>query len=138
MSSITVDVTVNRDIDHVWRCWTDPQCITKWNQASADWHCPKAVNDLAVGGKFSATMAAKDGTASFDFEGIYTKVEKNGTIEYALGDERKVLVTFEKMSDTSTKITETFDAETENTVELQRSGWSAILQSFKSHCEGHR
>lgn len=138
MSSITVDVVIKRDIDHVWRCWTDPECITKWNQASDDWHCPKATNDLTVGGKFSATMAAKDGTASFDFAGVYTRVEKNSTIEYALGDVRKVLVTFEKISDTSTKITETFDAETENTEERQRAGWSAILQSFKSHCENHR
>ena len=138
MSPITIDVVVKRDIDHVWKCWTDPQCITKWNQASADWHCPKAINDLTVGGKLSATMAAKDGTASFDFGGVYTKIEKNNLISFAMTDGRKVTITFEKVDDATTKITETFDAETENTEELQRTGWSAILASFKSHCESHR
>lgn len=82
-------------------------------------------------------MAAKDGTASFDFGGVYTKVEKNNLISFAMTDGRKVAVAFEKIDDATTKITETFDAETENTEELQRAGWSAILQSLKSHCEDH-
>ncbi len=138
MSSITIDTTVKRDIDYVWRCWTDPECITKWNQASADWHCPKATNDLTVGGKFSATMAAKDGSASFDFGGVYTKVEKNNLISFAMTDGREVTITFEKVDDATTKITETFDAETENTEELQRAGWSGILENFRLHCESHR
>ncbi len=31
---------------------------------------------------------------------------------------------------------EEFDAETENSVELQRKGWQAILDSFKRYVEG--
>lgn len=83
-------------------------------------------------------MAAKNGTESFDFEGVYTKIEKNNNISYVLGDGRKVTLAFERVDDATTKITETFDAETENTEELQRTGWSGILASFKSHCESHR
>jgi hypothetical protein len=33
------------------------------------------------------------------------------------------------------KITETFDPESENAVEMQRSGWQAILNNFKKYTE---
>jgi hypothetical protein len=33
-------------------------------------------------------------------------------------------------------ITETFDPETQNPIEMQRGGWQAILDSFKKHVEG--
>jgi hypothetical protein len=33
------------------------------------------------------------------------------------------------------RITESFDAETQNPVEMQRGGWQAILDRFKAHAE---
>ena len=51
-SKITVGTTVNGPIEKVWKYWTEPQHITKWNNASEDWHAPFAENDLKVGGKF--------------------------------------------------------------------------------------
>lgn len=135
MSKITVETIVNKPIQKVWDSWTLPEHITKWNQASPDWHCPKASNDLRVGGEFSATMAAKDGSASFDFAGIYTKVTPTQELAYRMADNREVEALFEKVDDNTTKVTETFDAEGTHTLEQQREGWQSILDSFKQHTE---
>lgn len=135
MSKITVQTTVNKPVEKVWESWTQPEHITKWNQASPDWHCPSAHNDLRVGGEFSATMAAKDGSASFDFAGVYTKVTPLKEIAYKLGDDREVEIVFEKIDENNTRITETFDAEGTHTLEQQREGWQSILDNFKQYTE---
>ena len=76
-TKITVQVAINVPISIVWKKWTTPEDIMKWNNASADWHTPKAQNDLRVGGKFSSRMEAKDGSMGFDFEGIYSNIKFN-------------------------------------------------------------
>jgi uncharacterized protein YndB with AHSA1/START domain len=134
MSKIKVEVTIAADLKTVFNCWTAPEHIMKWNFASEDWHCPKATNDLRIGGKFSSTMAAKDGSMAFDFEGVYDEVIIDSKITYTLEDNRKVEITFEKVGD-STKVTEIFDAENQNSEDLQRTGWQMILNNFKSHVE---
>jgi uncharacterized protein YndB with AHSA1/START domain len=131
---ITIEATVHATIEKVWNAWTQPEHITQWNQASPDWHCPKAENDLRVGGNFSATMAARDGSFSFDFGGTYTNVEHHKIIESVLGDGRTIKTTFES-STNGVKVIETFEAEGTNPVEMQRGGWQAILDSFKKHTE---
>lgn len=134
MTKITVSNTVNAPVEKVWKLWTSPADITKWNNASADWHTPHATNDLRIGGKFTSRMEARDGSAGFDFEGIYDDVKENKQINYTMGDGRKVSVTF-KAEGNQTQITETFDAEEVNSIELQRGGWQAILDNFKKYAE---
>jgi len=131
---ITIQNTINASIDKVWDFWTTPEHITKWSFASPDWHTPHAENDLREGGKFSSTMAAKDGSMSFDFGGEYTLVEKNKAIEYILGDGRKVEISFTETS-SGVEIIQSFDPETQNPEEMQRGGWQAILDNFKSYVE---
>ena len=133
-SSITVEVKVNAPLEKVWDYWTNPQHIVNWNYASEDWHAPNASNDLRVGGKFNSRMEAKDGSMGFDFEGEYTKVEQHLEIEYVLADARKVNIRFDS-DGKETNVTETFDPENENTLELQRAGWQAILDNFKRYTE---
>ena len=135
-TSITVETTVNAPIEKVWNYWGKPEHITQWCQASDDWHAPYADNDLKTDGKFKTTMAAKDGSFSFDFEGVYSKVEKHKLIEYEMGDGRKVKVEFEDQGN-STHITETFDPEDTNPIEMQRGGWQAILDNFKKYTESN-
>jgi uncharacterized protein YndB with AHSA1/START domain len=130
---ITVEVVVNAPLEKAWRYFTEPEHITKWNNASPDWHSPKAENDLRVGGTFNYRMEAKDGNAGFDFAGTYTGVVPHRMISYTMGD-RKVKVTFEEEG-SRTHIVEVFEPETVNSWEMQRSGWQAILDNFKSHCE---
>ncbi len=132
--AITVKTSVDAPIEKVWNAWTDPQQITKWNNASDDWHTPYAENDIRTGGKFMSRMAAKDGSMSFDFGGTYKNVENHKVIEYAMEDGRKVKVTFEKDGN-KTSVTETFDPESQNSIEMQRGGWQAILDNFKKHVE---
>lgn len=133
-TSITVQNTTDAPVEKVWKYWTEPQHITKWCQASDDWHAPYADNDLREGGTFKTTMAAKDGSFSFDFGGIYDKVNEHKEIAYTMGDGRKVKVLFEANGN-STNITETFDAENTHSVEMQRTGWQAILDNFKKYTE---
>ncbi len=131
---ITVDVTVNKPVDYVWQCFTQPEHVVKWNFASDDWHCPSAENNLTPGGIFSYTMAAKDGTVSFDFGGVFDQIEVNKHLSYILGDQRVVSIDFIEMNGT-TQVVESFEAEGSNSVEMQRSGWQAILDNFKKHVE---
>lgn len=134
--AITVQATVNAPIEKVWKFWNEPKHITQWAFASPDWHAPKAENDLRVDGTFSTTMAAKDGSFSFDFGGVYTKVENHKAIEYTLGDGRKVKISFSAEGN-QTNVFETFDPENQNPEEMQRGGWQAILDNFKSYAENN-
>lgn len=136
MTKITVENTIQAPVEKVWKYWTQPEHIMNWSFASDDWHTPAAENDLREGGKFSSTMAAKDGSMSFDFGGVYTKVDEHKVIEYTLGDGRTVAITFSSEGD-ATKVVETFDAETQNSVEMQQAGWQAILNNFKKYTEGN-
>lgn len=131
---ITVQNNINAPIETVWECWTNPVHITKWNNASDDWHTPYAENDLKTGGRFKSTMASKDGTMSFDFEGEYTLVEQNEAIEYVMADGRKVEISF-AATPSGVDVIESFDPETENSEEMQRGGWQAILNNFKKYVE---
>ncbi|MGF6949312.1 uncharacterized protein YndB with AHSA1/START domain [Neobacillus sp. B4I6] len=131
---ITVKATVHAPVEKVWEYWTEPNHITKWNNASDDWHTPIAENDLTVGGKFLTRMEAKDGSFGFDFGGIYDEVELNEAISYTMGDGRKVDITF-KGHGNETQVIETFDAETTNSIEMQQAGWQAILDNFKKYSE---
>jgi uncharacterized protein YndB with AHSA1/START domain len=131
---LTVEAIVNAPIDKVWTYWTSPEHLTKWNHASDDWHCPAAEINLTVGGKFSATMAAKDGSASFDFWGIYDAIVTEKELHITIGDGRKWSVFFSVEGDV-TKVVESFEAETMNPVELQQQGWQMILNNFKKYTE---
>ncbi len=133
-TAITVETTVHATVEKVWRLWTGAEHIQNWNNASDDWHTPKAVNDLRTGGSFVFTMAAKDGSFSFDFGGTYDVVEENKRIAYTLADDRKVAVTFEEI-DGNTRVIEIFDAENIHSHDLQRTGWQAILDNFKKYAE---
>ena len=133
---ITVSALVNKPVEQVWNIWTDPKHITQWCAASDDWHCPKASNDPRTGGKFSSTMAARDGSVSFDFEGVYDDVQLHKLIAYTMADGRTCEILFSSEQG-GTRVVESFDAETQNTVELQRGGWQAILDRFKAHAEAH-
>jgi uncharacterized protein YndB with AHSA1/START domain len=134
--TITVESTVNAPVEKVWRFWTLPDHIKKWNNASEDWHTPHAENDVRVGGKFLSRMEAKDGSFGFDFGGVYEDVKTNELIAYTMGDGRKVKVTF-MPSGNATKVTETFDPEKVNPIEMQRSGWEMILNNFKKYVESN-
>lgn len=131
---ITVQTTVKAPIEKVWKLWNNAEDVKHWNNASPDWHTPKAENDLRTGGKFSYRMEAKDGGFSFDFGGTYDEVRTNEYVAYTIGDGRKVTITF-TANGNETHISETFDAEGVNPIEMQRGGWQAILDNFKMYAE---
>lgn len=131
---ITIETTINAPVEKVWKAWTTPADIVQWNAASDDWHTTKSENDLRTGGKFSSRMEAKDGSMGFDFWGTYDEVKPNELITSTLGDGRKLTVTFINKGD-QTEVKEAFEAENENSIEMQKNGWQSILNNFKKHTE---
>jgi len=131
---IQISAHILADIETVWHCYTQPEHITKWNQASEDWHTPHAETDLQTGGQFIQRMEAKDGSMGFDFKGTYDVVQPFSQIAYHMEDGRKVSVAFIE-TETGTHVTLAFDPEFENSFELQYAGWSAIMESFRSYVE---
>ena len=133
---IEISITVDKPINVVWEYWTKPEHIINWNFASPDWHCPSAINDLRSKGSFNYRMEAKDQSMGFDFYGEYLDVDLHHQINYKLGDERKVWITFENIGG-KTLINESFETEDENSAEMQKQGWQAILNNFKQYTENN-
>lgn len=134
MKTVTVEIKIKRDIKTVWDYWTTPEHITQWNFASQEWHCPSAEHDLEPGGKLKYRMAAKDGSMAFDYTGTFTNVQPKELLEHRLDDGRKVTVRFTTESGI-TKVVESFEVEDENSIDMQRQGWQAILNNFKGYAE---
>ena len=134
MKTITVKATINSATNKVWDYWTNPEHVKNWNFAVSDWHCPEASNNLVVGGEFHYTMAAKDNSFSFDFWGTYQKIELGKSLDILLGDGRNMRVSIESTG-TGTLITEEFEPENQNPVEMQEAGWQMILDNFKKYVE---
>lgn len=135
IEKIKVNAIINAEVTKVWEYYTNPIHIVHWNFADVSWHCPKASNELMVGGKYYARMEAKDGSFGFDFEAIYTNVvvEKELTMEFG---GRIATIKFIPLN-SNTEIVIAFDPETENSIELQQAGWQSILNNFKSYTEAN-
>jgi uncharacterized protein YndB with AHSA1/START domain len=131
---ITIEVLVKAPIEVVWTFWTTPANIIQWNNTFDDWHTPSAQNDLRAGGKFLFRMEAKDGSFGFDFGGVYDAVKTHESIAYTMGDGKRVEIRFTG-SGTETRVVETFEAESQNSIEMQHDGWQAILNNFKKYAE---
>ncbi|TYK67282.1 SRPBCC domain-containing protein [Colwellia echini] len=131
---ISIETIINAPLTKIWSAWTTPEDIKNWNFATNDWCCPTADINLAVGGKFTYQMAAKDGSMAFDFSGEFIEITPFKNISYKLEDNRTVLVSFIENTE-GIKLVETFDAEDENSGEQQRQGWLLILENFKQYVE---
>jgi uncharacterized protein YndB with AHSA1/START domain len=131
---ITIETVVNVPVQQAWKSWNDPDEIKQWNSPASEWHTTRSAVDLREGGRFSARMEARDGSAGFDFEGTYTRVVPDRFIDFRMSDGREVNVEFVERPG-SVLVRETFDAETENSPEMQRAGWQAILDNFGRHVE---
>ena len=130
---ITIETTINAPIKAVWAAWTTPDAIVQWNAASDDWHTTKSHVDLKVGGEFSSRMEAKDGSMGFDFAGIYTRIEEPKLLEAEFGG-RALRVEFIQ-DGRNILVRETFEPEDQNSAEMHRAGWQAILDNFKRFVE---
>ena len=126
-SKITVQATINADVKKVWDYYNSPEHIMNWNFADPSWHCPSAENDMR--------MEAKDGSFGFDFEAIYSEINTGKNFTYEFGG-RTATVQFNDLGK-QTEVVVTFDPETENSIELQKKGWQAILNNFKNYTENN-
>lgn len=89
-------------------------------------------------------MEAKDGSTGFDFGGTYDEVVPNKRIKYTLDDGRMMDIAFLPIGQAGAKanngvtITETFEPENQNPIDMQRQGWQAILDNFKIYVESNQ
>ena len=137
MEPIKIDITILEPVEKVWNYFNDPKHVVKWNFAHSSWHCPKAESNFVVGGTFLHRMEAKDKSFAFDLVGTYDAIEEYQHLEYHLEDGRKVIVSFEKLDDNTTKVIEEFQPESSNSREMQREGWYQILNNFHKYVENH-
>jgi len=131
---IMIEATINASAEKVWDLLTKPEHIVMWNNASDDWHTPRAENDLRPGGRFLSRMEARDRSSGFDFSGVYTEVKPPEKIGYTLDDGRRVQILLVSRGN-ATMVKESFEAEQENPVEMQQNGWQSILNNFKNYVE---
>jgi uncharacterized protein YndB with AHSA1/START domain len=131
---ITVSTLILKDINSTWAYFTEASHIKNWYFADPSWHVREASNDVKVSGEFHIYMEAKDQSFGFDFYGIYHEIIPYSKLSSTLGDGRKLEVTF-LVHGEKIEVIETFEAEEENSIELQRQGWQAILDEFKRYCE---
>jgi len=130
---VTVETRIKAPVEKVWGAYTTPEDIKQWNTASPDWHTTASSVDLREGGEFSSRMEAKDGSFGFDFAGTYTNIVPLQRIDYCFGD-RTGTVEF-IVVEQGVDVRSTFDAETQNSIDMQRQGWQAILDNFARHVE---
>lgn len=133
LQPISVEATIAAPVAEVWRAYTTPQDIMRWNAASADWHTTAASVDLRPGGAFSSRMEAKDGSFGFDFAGTYTEIREEALIAYEFGGRQARVEFLPQASGVTVRVT--FDPESDYPLEQQRQGWQAIIDSFKRHVE---
>lgn len=133
-TKIHIQASLGVTLEQAWAYYTEAQHITQWNFASPDWCCPSASNPLEVGESFNWRMEAKDGSVGFDFEGKYTELVYLKKIVYVLADLREVQITFTPTAK-GTSVDIEFDAENENPLVLQKSGWQSILDQYKTYAE---
>lgn len=132
--NIKIDTLVHVPLDYVWETWNTPSHIIHWNHASDDWHSPKADSNFVEGGRFVYRMEAKDNSFGFDFSGTFVEIVDKTRIVTRLDDDRIVQTEFIQEND-GVRIIETFEAEDENSVEMQKEGWYAILNNYKLYTE---
>lgn len=137
MEPIKIEITILEPVQKVWDLMNDPKHIVKWNYASDSWQCTKAENDLRVGGKLFTRMEAKDKSFGFDYVGTYDEILPHKLLRYRLDDSRTVEVVFNEIDASTTQVIQTFEPETQNSREMQREGWYAILNNFHKYVENN-
>lgn len=46
IKEVTVKIIVQSPVEKVWKYWTEPDHIKKWNSPSDDWHTPYTENNI--------------------------------------------------------------------------------------------
>ena len=133
-SNLTAEIIIQAPIEKVWKLWTTAADIKQWNNPSDEWHSPNVEIDLKTGGRFLFRMETKNGSVGFDHAGRYDKILLHQLIEYTVDDDRRSVIVFSTNND-STTVTETFEPEPQNPVDMQKEFCQSVLNNFKKYVE---
>jgi uncharacterized protein YndB with AHSA1/START domain len=131
---LTAETEISAPIAKAWELWNNPQDIKQWNTPGPEWHTTHAENDLRPGGRFLYVMEMKDGSFSFNFQGIYDEVKPYELIRYTLDDGRKSTIAFTDSS--PVKLIENFEPDGNEPLVMQREFCKAVLDKFARYVEG--
>ena len=131
--TITIKKTINAPLELVYNSYINPKDNIRWNTAGDGWTTSYATINAVTGGSYDVGYRSPDGLHNFPLAGNYLEVIPNSKITSIMGD-RKVNVDFVSVN-SDTEVTITFDAENENSMELQSKGWGNILNNFATHVE---
>ena len=134
LTEISAETIVNSSLERIWKYWTEPKHIMKWNNISEDWHTPKVQNELSVGGKLFFRMETKDGTEGFDHTGTYDNIQIHEKISYTTGDGRKATIFFFN-TEQGVRLLEVFEIPGTDDPQFHQSFCQAILNNFKTYVE---
>lgn len=101
----------------VWKAYTDPALVQRWQLGPPGWSMPVCEMDVRVGGSFRWWYKEDEGDQEFGFHGEYLKVEKpsrlmttehfdDGNTGEFMGEATLVTVTFTESDGVTTVVTE--------------------------------
>ncbi|WP_417429485.1 SRPBCC domain-containing protein [Halpernia sp.] len=137
MDKITLKIIILENVEKVWKYYTEPNHIMKWNFTDPSWFCPKAENNLQVGGSFKYRMESKKENFHFDFEGVYDEIIPLKLLKSHLIDGRTIETQFHEIDGKTTEVIQIFQPENDNLRDSQRNNWYAILDNFHKYVENH-
>ncbi len=132
---ITIKITILQPVHKVWDCFYNPKHIVKWNFPTTNWQRTKALSDFREGGRFDYRLDYKDKSFGYNFSGYIDEIKVLEYVKSHLDDGRKIEVQFNKIGEKTTEIIEIFEPEVQNSIEMQRVGWYAILDRFHKYVE---
>lgn len=137
METIKIDITILASAQKVWDYYTQSSHVAKWNVVDQRWKCGSSNIDFKEGGHFKNTMSLKDGSYSFDYEGVFESINAPEKIIFKTKDGRIVETTFEMLDPTTTKITQYIEPDKLNSFESQRQESYSILNNFHTYVENN-
>lgn len=132
--TITLTKPVKATPQRVYQAFLEPTDLTQWHHASEGWTTPWARVDATPGGRLAIRFEDPTGKNSFDLEGVFNELIPDELIDYTMTDGRRVLIHLAP-ADGGTLITQTFDAEDQMSIDVQRQGWMSLLDQLARYLE---
>lgn len=137
MEKIQITIKMNAPITTVWDLWTDLEHIKQWAKTMGGWHITNVENDVRDNGAFNFRMESLDGELSFDHKGTYQKVVPYELLSQSLDDGRRTEIAFKTVGK-MVQITETFEPQPNDPIDLQQEFCRSVLESFKTYAENYK
>lgn len=129
---IIITKEINAPVERVYLAYMNEEDLKKWYRSTNDWTTPYANVDEQVGGHFKIRFEDPKRFNSYDYSGVFTRIEKPHVIEYKLDNGKEVKIKLTE-KDGKTLIEETLDASSGRDVEMEAKGRELILDHLEEY-----